>query len=120
MSNQARLQCLIARVVKRATCLQHVPDTSIEIVFVSLASPKRDVFHPKFLHHQPRNRSMQLAHHFAQLLTIAQTAFEVIVIVHQSCDPGNESMQIRVVMKPIPENRLGCFRFEGGKTVSNF
>ena len=51
---------------------------------------------------------MKLAHHGTELLTCAKVTQGVIVVVHDGCDPGHESVEFRVMVEAVPENQL-CF-----------
>lgn len=76
-----------------------------------LASPERHAplatLTRKHIIHQLRYGSMQLAHEFAQLHANLEIPHEVVMVIHQRCDPRRELVSSRVILKSIPEHRLG-------------
>ena len=104
----------------RATGLRGASDVTVEIVAGTMAAPERYVADLGFLHHKPGDRAVELAHHFAKLISDAEIAERVVMVVEDRGDPGDVAVQGCVIGEPIPEDGLGVFSLKSRKAITYF
>lgn len=90
------------------TCSQ----TPIEVVIVAAAAPEGNASLRPEIVDKLRNRAVQLARHWTELLSIGEVTQHMVVIVQQRGDDRNKTVQLRVVVESIPEDLFRWLTFK--------
>ena len=90
----------------------------VEIVVVTSTAPERNSTLGENIVHEFCDRSMQLAHHRAELFAICEITQLVVMVIHQRGDDRDESVNGCEVLESIPEDRLCFLGFECRISVS--